>query len=83
MYLEESCSELEPCPWCKDDPILCSDGFCNYWVECQNSSLPSESGRTCPVCPRAWATKETLKVGAVWTREQAIEKWNSLAKKGK
>jgi hypothetical protein len=82
MHREESCSELEPCPWCKDYPVLCSDGLGDHWVRCQNAGLPSESGHTCPVCPVARAHKETLKTRAMWTREEAINKWNSFATKG-
>jgi hypothetical protein len=76
MHREEKCPDLIPCPWCKDAPVLCSDGLGDNWVECSNKALPSASGHSCPVCPVARADKETLKSGVAWTREQAIEKWN-------
>jgi hypothetical protein len=81
MHREKHCDELIPCPWCKDAPVLCDDGLGNHWVSCLNAALPSDSGRTCPVCPVARADKETLRSRAIWTREQAIVKWNSMGEK--
>ena len=80
IYIQRDCDDLEPCPWCGDKPVLCSDGVggsWNHWVECRNRSLSSESRKTCPVCPVARADKETLSSGVSWMREKAIEKWNS------
>ena len=79
MYFTLKCEELLPCPWCGDVPELCSDGFGNWWVVCQNSSLPTESGRTCPVCPSARSSNETLRLPSTnWSRDEAILKWNSF-----
>ena len=79
MHREEECAELVPCPWCKDAPVLCSDGFGDHWVACSNYSLPSANGHVCPVCPLAKASKETLKPNALWSREEAIRKWNAVS----
>lgn len=80
MHIEQGCEELVDCPWCGDAPVLCEDGLGNHWVACNNNALPSVSGHTCPVCPVARADKETLRAGAIWTREVAIQKWNSLGR---
>jgi hypothetical protein len=80
MYQQIECEELIPCPWCGDQPVLCDDGLGRIWVECVNLALPSDSGRTCPVCPVARSDKETLRLPAPrWTRAEAIAKWNGMA----
>jgi hypothetical protein len=79
MTFSEECEELAVCPWCKDRPMLCSDGLEDYWVACRNYALPSE--HTCPVAPVARSSHETLKVPAPrWSREEAIRKWNGWGK---
>ena len=78
MHREEECPDLIPCPWCKCSPVLCSDGFGDHWVECCNAALPSDSGKTCPVCPKSRAAKTTLEFPKpIWTRDEAIKQWNN------